>query len=88
MATPITATYQLSEYQMKLLLRRLQYGELATSFESEADVIALKTLQDKMSEAIHTAEKANAMQPVKHTATNGVHPGGPAIPVLHLHQMD
>lgn len=84
---PVKATYQLSEYQIKLVLRRLQYGDLASQFESEEDKLALRTLSQDLTDQVHAAEKANEPLAKQPPAANRPHTGA-TLAVLDLHQID
>jgi hypothetical protein len=78
---PIEPTFQLNAEQIKVLLRRLQYGEeMASKLESTEDQEVLKLLTDGLAKAtaIKVASSASSLTPVT----------TPAHSVLFLHQID
>jgi hypothetical protein len=82
----IVPSYTLNEQQMSLLIRRLQYGELAAQFETKADLLVLDQLRKDMKQNLDTASQKNAAEEARRKAD---HPQiESTIPALGLHQLD
>jgi hypothetical protein len=67
---------------MKLVQRRLQYGELASSFESPQDVAAIQSLINELNSRL--GDRAVIIEAKVETKQTSV---GPTA-VLQLHQLD